>query len=133
MKKKPEAKPASEIAGYRAMLLDKRQAVLSALGVKFDTLAKLGRVAEEDQAQISHEEFISLRLNRIEYRQLRLVEEALDRMQSGDYGICLSCEEPIPAKRLRALPWAQYCVICQEQISAVEQTAECGAQLVSQS
>jgi DnaK suppressor protein len=101
---------------YRQMLLDRREQVVSGLGVKFDTLAKMGRVAEEDQAQISHDEFISLRLNSLDYGQLRLVEEALDRLQSGDYGVCLACEQPIPPKRLHALPWARYCIPCQETI-----------------
>jgi len=101
---------------YRDMLVAKRDQVLSGLGIKFDTLARMGRVAEEDQAQISHDEFISLRLNSLDYVQLRLIEEALDRLRSGDYGTCMGCEEPIPVKRLRALPWARYCVACQETI-----------------
>jgi RNA polymerase-binding transcription factor DksA len=49
---------------------------------------------------------------------LRLVDEALDRMDSGDYGICLACEVPIPSKRLRALPWAKYRLTCQEIVGA---------------
>ena len=102
--------------GYRHQLLEKRSNVMAALGVKFDTLARMGRVAEEDQAQITHDEFVSLHLNSIDYLQLRLVEEALDRLNSGDYGVCLACEEPIPAKRLRALPWARYCISCQETV-----------------
>jgi len=102
--------------GYREKLLEKRAEVLSGLGTKFDTLARMGRVAEEDQAQISHDEFVSLHLNSMDYAQLRLVEEALDRMNSGDYGVCLSCEEPIPAKRLRVLSWARYCVKCQDSV-----------------
>jgi DnaK suppressor protein len=76
----------------------------------------MGRVAEDDQAQISHDEFVSLRINGLDYLQLRLVEEALDRLDTGDYGICLGCDEPIAEKRLQALPWARYCVRCQEQI-----------------
>src|SRR5215471_20504323 len=100
-------------ASYRQELLSKRSDVLAGLGTKFDTLARMGRVAEEDQAQITHDEFVSLHLNSLDYLQLRLVEEALDRLDSGDYGTCLSCEEPLPAKRLRALPWARYCVACQ--------------------
>jgi len=103
--------------GYRQQLTEKRAEVMSTLGVKFDTLARMGRVAEEDQAQLTHDEFVSLRLNSIDYGQLRLVDEALDRLDSGDYGICLHCEEPIPAKRLQALPWARYCVPCQESAS----------------
>jgi DnaK suppressor protein len=106
---------------YRQMLLEKREEVVSGLGVKFDTLAKMGRVAEEDQAQLSHDEFVSLRLNSLDYGQLRLVEEALDRMQSGDFGVCLACEQPIPAKRLQALPWARYCVPCQEAIGIMQE------------
>jgi DnaK suppressor protein len=101
--------------------MDKREQVASGLGVKFDTLAKMGRIAEEDQAQISHDEFVSLRLNSLDYGQLRLVEEALDRVRSGDYGVCLSCEQPIPPKRLQALPWARYCVPCQEQVGTSQE------------
>lgn len=101
----------------RRKLLEKRAEMLSGLGTKFDTLARMGRVAEDDQAQISHEEFVSLHLNSLDYGQLRLVDEALDRLESGDYGTCLACEQPIPAKRLAALPWARYCVPCQERES----------------
>jgi DnaK suppressor protein len=112
--------PNRESAGgndaYRQKLLEKRTDVLATLGVKFDTLARMGRVAEEDQAQVTHDEFVSLHLNSIDYVQLRLVDEALDRLGAGDYGICQACEEAIPAKRLRALPWARYCIPCQETV-----------------
>jgi DnaK suppressor protein len=103
---------------YRRNLVEKRRDFLSGLGTKFDTIACIGRVAEEDQAQISHDEFVSLHLNSLDYTQLRLVEEALDRMDSGHYGTCLRCELPIPTKRLRALPWARYCVECQESMGS---------------
>ena len=83
---------------YRQQLLEKRASVMSGLGTKFDTIAGMGRVGEEDQAQLSHDEFVCLRLNGLDYAQLRLVEEALDRLDSGDYGICLACEEPIAAQ-----------------------------------
>jgi DnaK suppressor protein len=99
---------------YRQLLEEKRAEVTASLGAKFDTMARLGRVAEDDQAQISHDEFVSLRLNSLDYSQLRMIEEALDRLNSGDYGVCLACEEPIPPKRLRAVSWARYCVGCQD-------------------
>jgi DnaK suppressor protein len=99
---------------HRARLLEKRASVLAGLGTKFDTAARMGRVADDDQAQISHDEFVSSRMNGLDYHLLRRVEEALDRLDAGDYGICLACDEPIAEKRLRALPWARYCVICQD-------------------
>jgi len=120
MKKVKAPEGTVRTAGYRKVLLEKRKNVMAGLGIKFDTLAKMGRVAEEDQAQISHDEFISLRLNSLDYVQLRMIEEALDRIETGDYGICHSCEEPIPAKRLEALPWAKHCVACQESIGRMQ-------------
>ena len=101
---------------YRKMLLERRREVLSNLSGKFDTRAALGRVAEDDQAQLSHDEFVSLHINSLDYEQLRMVDEALDRLKAGDYGVCLACEEPIAPKRLRAISWARYCVHCQETI-----------------
>jgi DnaK suppressor protein len=101
---------------YRDALTGKRDELLAALGVKFDTLAKMGRLAEEDAAQVVHDEYVSLHFNSLDYGQLRLVKEALGRLETGDYGTCLKCEEPIPAKRLRALPWARYCIPCQESL-----------------
>src|SRR6478736_9996968 len=123
MKKVKEPAQAIRPAAYRKVLVEKRQQVMAGLGSKFDTFAKMGRVAEEDQAQLSHDEFISLRLNSLDYVQLRLIEEALDRIEAGDYGICLSCEEPIPPKRLQALPWAKYCVSCQQSLANLQDDA----------
>jgi DnaK suppressor protein len=114
MKKTAKTEDARE--DHRARLIDKRTSVLSGLGARFDTRAGMGRVAEDDQAQISHDEFVSLRMNGLDYRQLRLVDEALDRLDAGDYGICLACDEPIALKRLRALPWARYCVACEDNV-----------------
>lgn len=110
-----------KIGKYRSALLEAKAEVLSNLGVKFDTLAAMGRVAEDDQAQIWHDEFISLHLNSLDYEKLRRIEEALDRLDSGDYGTCLSCGEPIRERRLDALPWARYCLACQERL-AIEGT-----------
>jgi DnaK suppressor protein len=121
MKKMKTTEAKSPQSRYHQMLLEKKERVMAGLGIKFDTLAKMGRVAEEDQAQMSHDEFVSLHLNSLDYVQLRLIEEALDRINSGDYGVCLSCEEEIPQKRLLALPWARYCVTCQEEIGVFQE------------
>ena len=100
---------------YREQLVAARSDLLSSMGMKAESIASIGRVSEEDQAQASHEEFISLRLNGLDYEKLRMVEEALDRLESGEYGICLSCDEAIAPRRLKAVPWARYCVQCQDR------------------
>jgi DnaK suppressor protein len=50
-----------------------------------------------------------------EFQLLRQVEAARDRLRNGSFGSCLSCEEEIPPKRLSAIPWAAYCVPCQQK------------------
>jgi DnaK suppressor protein len=47
-------------------------------------------------------------------RQLRLLDEALRRIDAGDYGECVLCGKEIAIARLEAVPWARYCVDCQE-------------------
>jgi DnaK suppressor protein len=46
--------------------------------------------------------------------QLRNARAALRRVPQGSYGICHDCEEDIHPRRLAALPWALYCIKCQE-------------------
>src|SRR5580704_11860066 len=43
-----------------------------------------------------------------------LVSEALQRIESNTYGACANCDGPISPKRLAAIPWAKYCIACQE-------------------
>jgi DnaK suppressor protein len=45
---------------------------------------------------------------------LRSVRAALARLNDGSFGMCLHCEEDISPKRLNAVPWAAYCIQCQE-------------------
>jgi DnaK suppressor protein len=47
---------------------------------------------------------------------LRNVRSALRRIEEGTYGICARCEEEISPKRLNAVPWAQFCISCQEAV-----------------
>jgi DnaK suppressor protein len=51
-----------------------------------------------------------------ERSHLHLVQEALTRVHSNEFGLCQSCGEAIDRKRLDAIPWARYCRSCQEQI-----------------
>ena len=72
-----------------------------------------------DLSQQSHEEWLFLNRNNLEKSLLREVEEALARIREGTYGVCQECGEPISPKRLQALPWAKFCVRCQELLGAM--------------
>jgi len=51
-----------------------------------------------------------------EHGLLRNIEAALVRVRDGIFGECVSCGEEINVKRLEALPWARYCIECQEKL-----------------
>lgn len=47
---------------------------------------------------------------------MREILSALERVDRGDYGLCIDCDNPIAERRLAALPWASRCVHCQEKM-----------------
>ena len=51
-----------------------------------------------------------------EFNQLRNARAALRRIQEGSFGICQECDDDIAPKRLAAVPWAQFCIKCQEAV-----------------
>jgi RNA polymerase-binding protein DksA len=53
-----------------------------------------------------------LALRDSERAQLRLVEDALERLAAGTYGTCRSCGRPVGDERLEAIPWAATCIDC---------------------
>lgn len=67
-----------------------------------------------DYAVSSYTKEFLLSLSDMERRQLVAVEDALVSIKDGSYGTCEHCEEPIETKRLEAVPWAKYCLECQE-------------------
>ena len=51
-----------------------------------------------------------------EFNQLRNARAALRRIQEGNFGTCQQCDEEIHPKRLAAVPWATFCIRCQEAV-----------------
>ncbi len=50
-----------------------------------------------------------------EKRKLHQIDDALDRIDEGTYGQCDDCGVKIPKARLKVLPFAKFCVECQEK------------------
>jgi len=53
---------------------------------------------------------------------LEMIDEALQRLEDSEYGICLDCGEPIPRKRLEAKPYAKYCTKCKSKREEMDET-----------
>ena len=69
-----------------------------------------------DQAVASYQKEFLFTQGTQGHAQMQLVRQALERLEDGSFGECQHCGETIGAKRLEALPWTPYCIVCQEKI-----------------
>jgi len=103
----------SEYKKYRAALEAKQAELARGLG-KRDEIAIEKTADALDEVQFATERELAIRNLDRESGMLRAVRAALARMDRGVYGACVHCEQEIKPKRFEAVPWAAYCVDCQE-------------------
>lgn len=105
-------------SSYRALLLKKRNELLAE--VKRGPEALATNIQSPDAVEFAikaAEQDLSARTADLRSRVLKEIDRALERVARGSYGVCEGCGEDISQARLKALPWARYCVRCQELIS----------------
>ena len=96
------------------VLMKRRQALRKALHGDMSLLSEHQTTGDVvDWAIDAAQDEISSQLAVVESRELAQVEQALERMRTGNYGVCEDCDQPIPALRLQALPYATCCIECQ--------------------
>jgi|SRR5579863_647454 DnaK suppressor protein len=67
-----------------------------------------------DEVQYATERELAIRSLDRDSNLLRNVRAALGRIEEGSFGVCLHCEEDISPKRLAAVPFTAFCIVCQE-------------------
>lgn len=91
------------------------------VGRNIDAIEK-GDEIDLATGEISRE--LDARISMRKHRQLKEIEDALERIKIGEYGTCEDCGEPIPEQRLRLFPAARLCVRCQEEMDQYEKLRE---------
>jgi len=102
----------------RQILIKRRDALRNALAGDLSLLKELrAQTAGDvvDAALDSAQDEISSQLAEVESRELASIENALERMRNGQYGLCEGCGHKIPMARLNALPYATNCIECQRE------------------
>jgi len=106
---------------YKALLLAKREEIAGKSRRREDIwIVKLNEQIE--MVQLAGEREFAVRTLEHQRKSLIEINAAIGRIEDGEFGICLECEEPISPKRLAAVPWAAYCLRCQELHDAHEAT-----------
>jgi DnaK suppressor protein len=104
---------------FRKLLLERKNSIIRKLSqfyheskeIETDTALDVA-----DKAETSYTKEFLLGLTDSEREQLQLIDQALERLEKGEYGFCQVCHQEIGKKRLQIIPWTPYCINCQEKI-----------------
>jgi len=124
-----EAKPKSRYAELKQMLDDRRRELQAQVQGKMRDVRSEGTwggktsevfdAVESSESDIQDD--IEFALIQMKSETLNKIDDALIRLEQGDYGNCFECGEEIAEKRLRALPFAVRCKDCEEAREVAEQ------------
>ncbi|MCE5312275.1 MAG: RNA polymerase-binding protein DksA [Nitrospiraceae bacterium] len=138
MKSKEKAKPAAsaknevklsprekKFQDIRKKLIEQKHALLSEAGIALNQLPDEQLFPElGDQASAEIDRNFMLRLRGRERNLLKKIDEAIDKVDSGNYGICESCGQEINIKRLEARPVTTMCIECKTEQEEEERLRE---------
>jgi len=112
-----------DVKRFETLLLDKRHELLKNIS-ELDT-GSIRSMAENMPQIPSHPADVgtdtfeldnNAGLMEKEREILRDVDHALERLEQGTYGYCGQCRKRIPGRRLKAIPWAHFCLACAETV-----------------
>ena len=142
--KRPKSKPAkaaaapapvkgglskAELNEYKALLIYRKGVLQGDVKGLENEAMKKGTDAAGDLSTLpmhladlgtdSFEQDISLGLMESESDELQEIEEALDRIKDGTFGLCENCKKKVPKERLKAIPYTRMCVSCKKKEEGV--------------
>lgn len=107
----------STLKAYRKRLEAKRDELYNAYRDKLsrsEDSGNDGALDPADEADANYNKEYWLYLSNKDRRLLRMIDEALQKMDKEEFGECQNCGKQIQSKRLEAVPWARLCIECQE-------------------
>jgi DnaK suppressor protein len=116
--KKGDRLTKKEKRAYRKSLLEQKEKIVRKLSQFYNESKEVETdIAQDlvDKAESSYTKEFLLSLSSAERERLFLLDEALKRLPSPEFGFCQMCQKPISKKRLTTLPWTPYCIACQQK------------------
>jgi DnaK suppressor protein len=108
---------ATELKRYGKQLAEKREELLGRVhAARTSEAQNTEKEAPDlgDRALSSVTRDLLYQLSGGERAMLRLIDEAIERIKKGEFGVCVHCGKNVQKGRLQAVPWARHCIDCQE-------------------
>jgi DnaK suppressor protein len=109
----------ANFAEIRAHLLQVRDELLAESERAYAASQSLGKDGVPDIGDMSSNSYnqeVLMYLSETQRSRVRDIDAALERMDKGVYGLCVRCEEEIPARRMEVRPFSRYCVDCKAEV-----------------
>jgi len=107
----------AQLTYFRERLLEMREEILADIHAAREDLQQNDRAADElDRASAEEARRLTMRVQEREQRLLHKIDQALQRIESGEYGYCEQTGEPIGLPRLLARPTATLCIEAKERL-----------------
>ncbi|MDI6782535.1 MAG: TraR/DksA family transcriptional regulator [bacterium] len=114
-KREQKKGPRKELQSFYDRLIKERDRIVQGLTAGFSEIATSELPDWVDLASASHERELSIILNGNNEDTLDRIDEALRLIEEGTFGICQECKKSINKERLTVVPFARFCVSCQEK------------------
>ncbi|MDH3329971.1 MAG: RNA polymerase-binding protein DksA [Desulfobulbaceae bacterium] len=103
-----------QLQKFKRLLEEMKEKIMSDVEQTLtDMTAHSGNIPDpNDRATVESDRNFELRIRDRERKLMNKIEEALARIEEGEYGVCDSCGEDIAVKRLEARPVAKFCIDC---------------------
>ncbi len=108
-----------DLTEIRAHLLQMRAEVLAESERAYAASQSLGKDGVPDIGDMSSNSYsqeVLMNLSETQRSRVRDIDAAVERMDKGVYGLCMRCEEDIPARRMEVRPFSRYCVDCKTEV-----------------
>jgi len=108
-----------DLEAARRMLLKMRDEVLKEVQQANQASLELGQDGVPDIGDLSANTYsrdVLLNLSENQRQKIRDIDAALERVEAGEYGVCMRCEEEISPRRMEVRPFSRYCVECKSDV-----------------
>jgi DnaK suppressor protein len=106
-------------ARVKELLLKQRQELLQEVSNSYATCREIGQDGVPDigdMSSVAYSREVLFNLSETQRQRIHDIDVALDQIEKGAYGICMSCGEEIPPRRMEVRPFSRYCIECKTDI-----------------
>ncbi len=108
-----------EFEKVKQQLIDEREALLKEVQASYEICRELGQDGVPDigdMSSVTYSRDVLFNLSATQKQRISDIDAALERIDKGEYGICMECEEEISPRRMEVRPFSRYCIECKTDI-----------------